>query len=147
MTKDEVRKVLSEILDPEISRLDSPTGADWQRLEERFGTRFPSDFKSFIELMAEFSFPGDIYNVSASEKTNGNDLIEVVYDSEISLGWPSDLVPFYGIGNGDYFALDRREGTESGVYYRYHENGIIKPYARSFEEWIKRLPAFLRGED
>lgn len=35
--------------------------------------------------MSEYSFPGDILNVS-SGKTNGNDTIEFTYDYEIKQG-------------------------------------------------------------
>jgi hypothetical protein len=146
MTKDEMRSELSGILSLEDPQLDVPTVDDWRRLEARFGMVFPTDFKSFIELMAEFSFPGDIFNVSRTGQTNGNDLIEVVYDTELEGGWPQYLVPFFGIGNGDYFALDSREGSQSGVYYRYHEDSRIERYSKSFEDWIRTLPSFLKAE-
>ena len=146
MTKEEMRNELRVILSAEDPPLDVPTPSDWQGLEARFGTVFPPDFKSFVDLMAEFSFPGEIYNVTRSERTNGNDLIETVNDAETPAGWPRQLVPFYGIGNGDYFALNADEGEKTGVYFRYHEDGRIDRYSESFEEWVKRLPAFLRGE-
>lgn len=110
-------------------------------------TEFPPNFKHFIELMSEFSFPGDIYNVTQSGRTNGNDTIETIYANEQQLfGWPEEPVPFYGIGNGDYFALSRDEGVASAGYFRCHEDGRIDRYSDSFEAWLGRLPAFLRVE-
>lgn len=144
MTKDEMREVLRGILPAEVPVLDVPVLSDWRRLETRFNTVFPLDFKSFIDLMAEFSFPGEIYNVMRLERSNGNDLIEEVYEAEMVFGWPRKFIPFYGIGNGDYFALSADEGESSGVYYRYHEDGRMDQYSKSFEEWVRQLPAFLR---
>ena len=147
MTKNEIRAILSSILSAEVGGIDSPTETDWSLLERRFATHFPVEFKVFIELMSEFSFPGDIYNAIQAGRTNGNDSILTVYENEINAGWPENLIPFYGIGNGDYFALDKNEGIQSAVYYRYHEDGNVVKYSSSFEEWLKHLPAFLRGND
>ena len=147
MTKTELKELLSGILDAETVKLDSPSEDDWQALEARFKTTFPAEFKIFIELMSEFSFPGDIYNVTDFARGNGNDSIWVVYENEIlHSNWPESLVPFYGIGNGDYFALNAREGKDSAVYYRCHESGRIEKYCFSFEDWLNKLPAFLKGK-
>ncbi len=150
MTTQEIEVILQTILEPETPPYDVPTDADWRSLEALFGTTFPGEFKAFIELMSAYSFPGDIYNVpqSPGAKTNGNDTIPSVYNSERELGgWPSNLIPFYGIGNGDYFALDTNEGRESAVYFRDHGDGSIRRYTDSFADWIQKLPAFLNGEE
>ena len=145
MTKQEIRSLLSSILPVESGSVVPPTAEEWQALERRFGTRFPKEFVYFIELMSEFSFPGDIYNVTQAGRTNGNDTIELVYENErVNFAWPEELIPFYGIGNGDYFALNRNEGSNSAVYYRYHENGQIERDSDSFDSWLAQLPAFLR---
>src|SRR5271166_1583779 len=95
--------------------------------------------------MSEFAFPGDIYKVSGGGRTNGNDLIEAVYEHERKLSdWPEDLIPFYGIGNGDYFAISKKEGALTGVYYRYHEDGRVERCSDSFEAWLAGLPSFLK---
>jgi hypothetical protein len=148
MNKIEIREMLSRILDPEPEHLDVPTHAQWAELERRFATNFSSEFKYFIELMAEFSFPGEIYNVCSEGRTNGNDEIAIVYSFEMeSLDWPAGLVPFYGLGNGDYLALSRIEGEKSAVYFRDRADfGVIK-YSESFEEWLRKLPAFLDGKE
>lgn len=143
MTKDEMRVLLGAILVPENRLLDVPTVADWLAFESYFGTKFQNDFKYFIELMSEFSFPGDIFNVPQHGRTNGNDDILTVYESELaSSDWPRYLVPFYGIGNGDYFAICI---TDSAVYYRYHESNRFDKYSDSFEKWLEALPEFLNG--
>jgi hypothetical protein len=90
------------------------------------------------------------YNVpqAPDAKTNGNDTIVTIYQSEKNIGsWPDYLLPFYGIGNGDYFALDTREGDKSAVYFRSHTDGSVVRYAESFGAWINKLPDFLNGID
>lgn len=144
MTKHDVRALLSTILPAESGAAVPPTAEEWQALERRLGIRFPKEFVYFIELMSELSFPGDIYNVTQAGRTNGNDTIELIYANERrSSAWPEELIPFYGIGNGDYFALNRNEGSSSAVYYRYHENGLVEKYAHSFSSWLAQLPEFL----
>src|ERR1035437_44461 len=106
MTKQEIEAALQAVLEPESFPFEPPSPSDWQALETRFATALPPEFKDFIELMSRHSFPGDIYNVpqAPEAKTNGNDTIVTIYESESNLGgWPAHLLPFYGIGNGDYF--------------------------------------------
>jgi hypothetical protein len=63
----------------------------------------------------------------------------------MSIGnWNKNFIPFYGIGNGDYFCLNAKECPDSKVYYRYHEDLRMEEYSDSFEMWIKDLPDFLR---
>lgn len=143
MTKHEIINVLDGILDKEMNVLDFPSMSDWTQIEKNFNCKFPTEFIFFIELMSEYSFPGDILNVS-SGKTNGNDTIQFTYDYEVKHGgWKEGLIPFYNIGNGDYVCLLSNECPDTGVYYYSHEDGIIKQDATTFEEWIKELPAFL----
>jgi len=137
--------LLSAILPAESPAVVPPTAAEWHALEKRLRTHFPKEFVYFIELMSEFSFPGDVYNVTQAGSTNGNDTIELVYTNErLCSMWPEELIPFYGIGNGDYFALNRNEGGDSAVYYRYHEDGRVERYTDTFESWVAQLPAFLQ---
>ncbi|MFT3917700.1 MAG: SMI1/KNR4 family protein [Anaeromyxobacteraceae bacterium] len=49
----------------------------------------------------------------------------------------------YGIGNGDYFALDARAAEESPVLYWAHDRGVAEEYAPTFEAWLKKLPEWL----
>ncbi|HDV8362848.1 TPA: SMI1/KNR4 family protein [Bacillus cereus] len=143
MGKDEIANLLDSMLDKELEGLDSPSDNDWRELEKKFGCQFPKEFKCFIELMSEYVFPGDILNVS-SGKTNGNDTIEFIYDYEMKEGfWKNELIPFYSIGNGDYFCLYSKEGQQTGVYFYFHEEHGVTKEADNFEEWLNRLPTYL----
>ena len=146
MTKQEVRQLLAVILPPAPAGLGLPTAEEWEVLEVRLGARFPEDLKHFIELMSEFAFPGDVYNVPQAAPSNGNDTMDLVYRQEVEAShWPADWIPFYGVGNGDYFAVRRQTSPESGVYYWYHEKRSMELYARSVKEWLEQLPTFLEG--
>ena len=148
MTRREVEEILSHLLLPAADTYEVPSEQGWRTLESRFGTRFPQDFVNFVEAMTSFDFPGELYNVSSGLRTNGNDTIVTVYDMEVAdPAWPRWLIPFYGIGNGDYFALDARAGDSSPVLYWYHERKRAEKYSESFAEWVKQLPAFLQEED
>ena len=143
MTRDEIAILLDDILDKEFGSLDIPSASDWEKIEKKFGCHFSSEFKLFIEMMSEYSFPGDILNVS-NGKTNGNDSIEFTYDYEMKQrGWKEELIPFYSIGNGDYFCLLSNECPNTGVYYYSHEENNIGKEAANFEEWLNQLPTFL----
>ena len=145
MTKIEVRNLLASCLQLEPSPFECPTEEDWRELEVRMRTSFAPEFRFFIDLLSEFAFPGDVYNV-ASGRTNGNDSVVAVYDSEVRFGgWPQELIPFYGIGNGDYFALSSLEGPGSRVYYYSHADRAAVPHSASFSAWLQALPDFLRG--
>lgn len=144
MTRDEIENLLDGILDKELENSDVPTSSDWDKIESKFKTQFPLEFKTFIELMSVYSFPGDILNVS-NGKTNGNDTIEFTYDYELKQGrWREEMIPFYGVGNGDYFCLHSVGSQNTGVYYYSHEEKEIVKETNSFEDWLKQLPDFLR---
>lgn len=143
MTRDEIANLLDGILDKELGNLDIPSASDWAKLEKSFGCQFPTEFRFFIELMSEYSFPGDILNVS-NGNTNGNDTIEFTHEYEMKQGgWKVELIPFYSIGNGDYFCLLSNECPNTGVYYYSHEENDIEKEADNFEEWLNQLPTFL----
>lgn len=143
MTKEEMREILSTCLETEVDHVDPPSEMDWERLEKKFNCEFPTEFKWFIEFMSVFSFPGDILNVS-SGITNGNDHIEFTFDYEMEHGqWNANMIPFYSIGNGDYFCISAADGLNTSVYYFYHEKGKEEKYVNRFEDWIKDLPKFL----
>ena len=144
MTRSEILAILSRVLPPANQRYDAPLREDWVDLERKFGTTFPPEFVDFVELLPQFEFPGDFYNVRRAPTTNGNDHIVVVFDQERAHSvWPEWLIPFYGIGNGDYFGLDARLGPASLVHYWYHKRGAADVYAKSFGEWVSGLESFL----
>jgi hypothetical protein len=143
VTRDEIKNLLDSILEKEFEKLDIPTSRDWEKIERKFGCPFPNEFRYFIELMSEYVFPGDILNVSEG-KTNENDTIEFTYDYEMKEGyWREELIPFYNIGNGDYFCLLSNECPNTGVYYYSYEENNVKKEADNFNEWLLQLPTFL----
>ncbi|MEM7244568.1 MAG: SMI1/KNR4 family protein [Acidobacteriota bacterium] len=145
MTKEEVHSLLATVLDPEASPLDPPEERHWHQLRESLGMDFPAEYVFFIESMAELSFPGDILNVRTDGRTNGNDGVLLTYEHERAWGrWPVEMIPFYGIGNGDYFAFKRDEGASSAVYYVSHDGDRPERDAASFEDWLRGLPEFLK---
>ena len=141
MEYDEIEAVLSTMLEKEMYELAKPTVEDWRQLSNKFNCVFSNEFKYFMELMSLWSFPGDIYNVS-NENNNGNDTIVDVYDYEIKKdNWNENMIPFYGIGNGDYFCISR---LNSKVYYYYHDKRESEAYCDSFKNWIEQLGDFLK---
>lgn len=142
MSYNEIENILSHLLTKEHEVLDKPTNKEWESLSNKFNCSFSDEFKWFIELMASWSFPGDIYNVS-TKRNNGNDMIEEVYNHEMQHGnWKEDMIPFYGIGNGDYFCIS---SLDAKVYYYYEDKDKFEEYCVDFEQWIKELPDFLEG--
>lgn len=140
MNYSEIESILANLLEKETDLLDKPTAEEWHQLSDKFHCSFSYEFRYFIELMSLWAFPGDIYNVS-KRKNNGNDTIENVYNHEMTNGnWSQSMIPFYGIGNGDYFCIGR---LDAKVYYYYDENGEFQKYCETFEEWILKLPEFL----
>ncbi|NOW06156.1 SMI1/KNR4 family protein [Clostridium beijerinckii] len=136
----EVEAILATILEREADTLDKPTVEEWKKLSDKFSYSFSNEFKYFIELMSLWSFPGEIYNVS-NGNNNGNDTIEEVYNHEMRYGnWNPNMIPFYGIGNGDYFCIST---LDSKVYYYYHDKEEFEEYYESFKAWIEDLPNFL----
>lgn len=147
MNKDEMRVFLSGFLEQESTVLGMPTADDWHAIEEYFSTEFSIEFKAFIDLMSEFAFPGDVFNAASLEDSNGNDLITEVYELERqNSNWPKNCIPFYGIGNGDFFVVNARDNQRSPVYYLHHEDGQLEKYSDSFQAWVEHLPSFLNGE-
>lgn len=143
MSPGEMEAILRTVLSPETAHLDPPSDADWKRVESKFGCTFGDDFKTFMTLMSRFHFPGEILNVS-SGRTNGNDSVELAFDLESqSAHWNPEMVPFYAIGNGDYFCLQKSECPFSKVYYFYSERAAFESYCDSFAEWVRQLPQFL----
>lgn len=107
MTYIEIEEILSKILDKQTHTYDKPTSNNWLSLSKHLNYFFSNEFKCFIELMAYWDFPGDIYNVSRGHN-NGNDNMQDVYEHEMLHGnWNENMIPFYGIGNGDYFCISK----------------------------------------
>lgn len=143
MSIEEIESTLAKVLRPESVPLDPPSQRDWQQLEEKFGCTFGGEFRGFIHLMSKYQFPGEILNVSTG-RTNGNDSIVIAYELEANQhGWAAEMIPFYAVGNGDYFCLSANECPASRVFYFFADRLVFEPYANSMEGWIRDLPTFL----
>lgn len=140
MSSDEIEKILSVFSEKYDENFDIPANEDWQNLSRQFNTEFDRNFKEFINLMSVWSFPGEIYNVSESNN-NGSDTIKAVYDFEMTYSeWDKNMIPFYGIGNGDYFCIS---SNNQNVWYFYHDRQEFELYCDNFENWIRGLPEFM----
>ena len=140
MTRIEIEEVLKKCLCCEDEEFDFPTSDEWLQLEQSLNCTFCSEFKCFIDLMSKYSFPGEIFNIKEIDN-NGNDTIAIVYQHELKYGnWKKEMVPFYGIGNGDYFCIS---ALDSKVYYYYGDMESYEEYCDNFEMWINRLPEIL----
>ena len=140
MTSQEIENILSKFSEKYYEDFNFPTTEDWQNLREYFHTEFDSDFVKFIYLMSVWSFQGEIYNVT-DNNNNGNDTIKTVYDFEMKYSeWDKNMIPFYGIGNGDYFCV---HSDNENVWYFYHDRQKFELYCNDFEEWIRNLPEFI----
>jgi len=140
MKKNEIEEILKICIDKEEKEYAIPTAKDWEKLESQLDYTFSETFKSFIELMSKYSFPGDIYNV-LEDNNNGNDTIIYIYKDESQYPeWDKNMIPFFGIGNGDYFCVCK---TNNKIYYFYHDILSFEEYSENMEEWIMELPDFL----
>lgn len=139
MNDKEIELILQGCLQEEAEIYEYPTAEDWERLESQINCEFCEEFKCFINLCAKYVFPGDIYNVKSDN--NGNDMILDVYKHECSYPeWDDNMIPFYGIGNGDYFCIHK--GNRK-IYYFYADRLEFEWYMDTFGEWILDLPDFL----
>ena len=140
MNAKEIEGILQSCLVEEMEIYEYPTDEEWKRLEESLDCKFCNEFKTFINLMSKYMFPGDIFNVK-NENNNGNDTIIDVYKYECRYPeWDANMIPFYGIGNGDCFCLRK---NDMKVYYFYEDRLEFGFYMETFAEWILDLPDFL----
>lgn len=148
MTTKTVSDILASFLKPKDEPFAAPKAKDWEDFERKFQSIPPADFVVFTDCITAFTFPGDLLNVTRELPSNGNDLISIVYAQEMETGyWHPNMIPFYAIGNGDYFCLNAKEGRDSKVYYYYHERQQFEVYSEYFEEWLKALPSFFQSPD
>ena len=140
MNGKEIEEILRNCLEEEMEIYEYPTDEEWKSLEESLDCKFCYEFKIFINLMSKYMFPGDIFNVKNSNN-NGNDTIIDVYKHECRYPeWNVNMIPFYAIGNGDYFCLHK---NDMRVYYFYAGRLEFGFYMETFAEWILDLPNFL----
>ena len=142
-----MRRLLSGAFAEQPLELDPPSDGDWAHLQNKFRCEFPMPYRLFHSEFVRFEIPIEIYNVSTGQ-TNGDDLVSTVFDVETTLGrWDSDLIPFCGLGNGDYFCLRASEGARSAVYFSDHEEGGVSRFCDTFDDWVRGLQDFLDPSD
>ncbi|MFN0195481.1 MAG: SMI1/KNR4 family protein [Planctomycetaceae bacterium] len=143
MSDQEMEALMVCAFDAEETPLDPPSTDDWNRLEAAHHCIFPADFKNFYHAVSHYRIRGELLNVS-SGRTNGNDTSECAYTSEVDLGnWNPNMVPFFAIGNGDYFCLSSSECPSSPVYFRDAGANTYCVYSNSFEDWIRLIPQLI----
>lgn len=130
------KQVMLSLLKSKLHKSKSPlpdlNATDWKRLMDKFHCDFSDDFITFMELIGQFEFPGELLYVSGHSEN-----IISVYDQEISYGrWHSEMIPFFGIGNGDYNCVNSYEGKHSAIYYVSHTDSSIEVDAQRFEQWL-----------
>jgi len=140
MTDNDMNQIFEKMnLPKKIGEIESN---DWDYFKEKFNiTDIDLNFVIFMDLINHFEFPGDIYFLIKSEI---NDNIFNVYDHEIKYGdWNASLIPFYGIGNGDYFCISGKDFPVARVYFFDHsDNSVIVKYF-SFEDFVNDIHVYI----
>lgn len=145
MSKRYIESVFEKCLEKEPYLFNIPSENDWNNISAKFGCIFNQAFKDYTELISKYILPGSL-NV-ASMNTNGDDTIKDVYEYEMKYGnWNSIFIPFFQIGNGDYFCLNALECPNSFIYFYNHEDESFKKYMESFESWIENFESFYIGK-
>ena len=121
---------------------------DWDRVAEVFGRRPPDSFVVFVELLSEFHCWGAALLGAAAGQAEDGDFESVArFEREAPLGWPVGLIPFWEIGNGDYFALDLRNADRAPVVLHDHTDGSIREEYPDFESFVRALPDTLSDSE
>lgn len=139
MTPSEIESILAIAITPNPTGYLPPGDSEWRSLEQKFNCSFSSDFRNFISLTTtRYSRPGEILEASAE---NGNDSISLCYDMEQQFGhWRPEMIPFFSIGNGDYYCLCSTECPESRVFYFYLDSREYDVEFDSFAAWLAAMP-------
>lgn len=146
MSRDEIDHLLGRLFRRRAEPAAPPTKEDWDDLRAKFGCDFSQKFMDFMELVPNYWFEGELYTVAVDCRSAGDASIAQVFDAEVEmeaqggLAWDADLIPFYGVGNGDYWCLSAKLGEASAVYYVYHEDGHAEKETTDFSDWLLSLP-------
>lgn len=103
------------------TELEEPTNEDWEELEKKTKFIFPDDFKDFFKQVRKYYFEGELPSFSGrvSDGIDWFDLIDRERNqSENPI--PVQLIPFCGVGNGDYHCFhitDAGSRTFNIVYW------------------------------
>lgn len=132
MTKDQLEQIIAKVARQYMFPKEPPTEQDWEGLESRFSFKFPDEFKYFSEIICRYCLSGGYLSIGPGK---GEDDIALVYDNEMEEGLWHDpnLIPFYSVGNGDYYCFNK---TNSKIYFVYHDDCHNEQTHDSIEEWI-----------
>jgi len=147
MTAKEVNDILTSFLSLKSPPYDKPNQSDWQFLKSKFKCDFANDLILFYEYIGNYRFFGELLGVVRLGNIFTRDTISVVYDHEMTNGaWPSSMIPFYSIGNGDYICFSVLLGQHSPIYYVNHEDDqlYIDPENAELEEIYSDFSAWIR---
>ena len=123
-----------------------PAEVDWRDLETYIGFQLPQDFKVFVAEAADYYFEGEIPSGRNDDSSSYVGWLTIVMrereQSENPI--PRNLVPFCGVGNGDYHCfriLDRETGSYDVVYWDHEipteqQSNRPQKLAKDFAEWI-----------
>lgn len=136
MTESEIRFILAGIFRAQSPAQAAPTQKDWENLSSFLLTGFPEDFVHFMNLAGSFYIEGELLRVAVNGDLLGADTIASAVIAEKNVGgWPDNLIPFFSVGNGDYYCLEK--GVRSSVVYIYHEDRSTETLHESFEAFLK----------
>ena len=130
-----------------------PSGHDvcptQQSLYKKYRDEGMSAEAAFYRMRKELGLPtsrDNILNKSVKRWSNEDiqRAVDSIHDAQYGNKWYGNLnpfmIPFFGIGNGDYFCVCK---TNNKIYYFYHDILSFEEYSENMEEWIMELPDFL----
>ena len=143
MTRNKIDALLRSLFTLKSDTNTPPTQSNWNELVSFFGASFPDEFISFMELAGNHYIEGGLLRIADDGNIRGKDTIISSVEAEKSLGsWPDDLIPFYSVGNGDYYCISKERDTP--VLYLYHEDHSVEVLHDSFELFLENeLPDFV----
>jgi len=139
----EIRTILERHFSRRSEAESGASDEEWDRVQEYFSCQFPESFRLFMTIVTEYYFEGGLLSVASDGEIEGEDTLITTVELEREMGnWPIDAVPFYDVGNGDYYCLNGNEGPNSRVYYVYHEDRRVEIVKASFDDWIRGMPDY-----
>ena len=119
---------------------------DWVEIENLAGSALPSEFKDFCAQVREYYFEGNIPSFHG-KGTDGDDWLTVLHREreQCENPIPASLIPFCGVGNGDYHCFRIRDAQRCAydVVYWYAEEAAayqiknLHVLAPDFATWLQ----------
>jgi len=141
MNESNINALLKSLFPAETEIKKRPTARDWQELCEFLNFEFPSEFVDFTNLSGAYRIDGTFLKVANNGELFGVETIASVIIAEGKIkGWPPSLIPFFSVGNGDYYCLDKNNDS---VTYLYHEDRSTEKLHNTFRLFLQNeLPDF-----